>query len=70
MKKAYAKPTATKVDFEYKDHVTAQSGGEIGTHGRPAHPFHCQYKTESCSHFYDSGYGCEQLPPDSLNLYL
>lgn len=67
MKKAYAKPTATKVDFEYKDHVIAQSG-EQGTHGKPTHPEHCQYTDWStCLQIYNSDYNCK-FNPASLNL--
>lgn len=70
MKKAYAKPTATKVDFEYKDNVIAQSGGAVGTHGRPDHLVYCQYQSETdCRHFYTSEYNCA-MNPVSLNLYL
>lgn len=69
MKKAYAKPTATKVDFEYKDNVTAESGGgNIGTLGRPSHVEYCQYKSEiNCFHFFSSLYKCET---DPVSLYL
>ena len=67
MKKAYAKPTATKVDFEYKDHVVAQSG-DTGTHGRPSHPEACQYTSmTSCFLIHSSGYACT-MEPTSLNL--
>ena len=67
MKKAYAKPTATKVDFEYKDHVIAQSGSE-GTQGRPSHPTACQYTSwTSCFQIHSSGYTCA-IEPLSLNL--
>lgn len=69
MKKAYAKPTATKVDFEYKDNVTAESGGgNTGTLGRPSHVLYCQYTSETtCRHFFTSFYNCE-TEPVSLNL--
>lgn len=71
MKKAYAKPTATKVDFEYKDNVIAQSGGDVGTHGRPDHLVYCQYKSETdCFHFYDTSLGKCEFNPVSLNLNL
>ncbi len=62
MKKAYAKPTATKVDFEYKDNVIAQSTGEpIGSEARPFHHEHCQYKLgTNCTIIYDSQLGCER----------
>ena len=70
MKKAYAKPTATKVDFEYKDNVTAESGGNTGTLGRPSHVEYCQYTSlTDCYHFYTSSDGCRN-DPVSLNLYL
>ena len=68
MKKAYAKPTATKVDFEYEDNVIAQSGGDIGTLGRPSHIEHCQYTSNTtCFHFFTSSFNCE-TEPVSLNL--
>lgn len=71
MKKAYAKPTATKVDFEYKDNVIAQSGGDIGTLGRPSHVEHCQYTSQTeCFHFYNASSGECKSDPVSLNLYL
>ena len=67
MKKAYAKPTATKVDFEYKDNVTAQSG-DVGTHGRPEHPTECQYTSwENCDLIHSPGYTCTYHP---TSLYL
>ena len=66
MKKAYAKPTATKVDFEYKDQVIARSG-EIGTHGRPAHTQYCQFKELTCNMLFNSDLGCDQHIT-SLNL--
>ena len=71
MKKAYAKPTATKVDFKYEDNVIAQSaGGDTGTHGRPTHPEHCQYTSwDTCLQIYSSDHNC-QTEPQSLNLYL
>lgn len=65
MKKAYAKPTATKVDFEYKDQVIAQSGGggNIGSLGRPSHVEHCQFTSlTECFHFYTSSDGCKNDP--------
>lgn len=69
MKKAYAKPTATKVDFEYKDQVIAQSGGEpIGTEARPSHSQYCQYKQGGyCNFVYNAEHNCENYMP-SLNL--
>lgn len=68
MKKAYAKPTATKVDFEYKDNVTAESGGNIGTHAGPAHPDLCQYSSwTTCTLVHSTGYDCIHHPT-SLNL--
>ncbi len=71
MKKAYAKPIATKVDFEYEDNVIAQSaGGDTGTQGRPTHPTDCQYISSStCTLVHSLGHTCE-IEPQSLNLYL
>lgn len=67
MKKAYAKPTATKVDFEYKDNVIAQSGN-VGTHAGPAHPDLCQYSSsDSCDLVHSPGYICTYHP---TSLYL
>ena len=67
MKKAYAKPTATKVDFEYKDQVIAQSG-DTGTHGRPEHPTECQYSSwTTCDLVHSPGYTCTYHP---TSLYL
>ena len=69
MKKAYAKPTATKVDFEYEDNVTAESGGgDTGTHGRPEHPTECQYSSwTTCDLVHSPGYTCTYHP---TSLYL
>lgn len=68
MKKAYAKPTATKVDFEYKDNVTAESGGNTGTHGRPTHPTDCQYMSQlNCDLIHSPGHICTYHP---TSLYL
>ena len=69
MKKAYAKPTATKVEFEYEDNVIAQSaGGEVGTHARPEHPTDCQYSSwENCDLIHSPGYTCTHHP---TSLYL
>lgn len=60
MKKAYAKPTATKVDFEYKDNVTAESGGgNIGSHASPSHPTYCQFHSvNDCFTVYNSELNC------------
>ena len=60
MKKAYAKPAATKVNFEYKDQVIAQSGGGIiGSHASPSHPTYCQYhSTADCFTVYNSELKC------------
>ena len=68
MKKAYAKPTATKVDFEYKDNVIAQSV-DTGTHAKPSHPTACQYGTLTvCTFIHSLGYDCDNEAPASLNL--
>mgnify|MGYP004513856117 CR=1 FL=1 len=69
MKKAYAKPTATKVDFEYKDQVIAKSG-DFGTHASPTHPDLCQYTSSAtCTLVHSLGHTCE-IEPHSLNLNL
>ena len=70
MKKAYAKPTATKVDFEYEDNVIAQSGEPIGSQARPFHQEHCQYlQGTNCNIIYYLGSGC-RTEPDPNSLYL
>lgn len=64
MKRAYTKPKAKMVNFQYTERVVASGG--IGNFGSVNQWDVCQMNSLTCGHYYNAGnYVCNNTPPQN-----
>ena len=67
MKRAYTKPKAKMVNFQYTERVVAS--GSQGRYNSGAGYTVCQMNAITCTYFYDSRiYTCGHYPPENPGL--
>lgn len=67
MKRAYMKPKAKMVNFQYTERVVAS--GSPGRYNSGAGYTVCQMNAITCTYFYDTNiYNCKNNPPENPGL--